>query len=136
MYCAMSLASRGTIVHPGCCLWGHIVISVTPMGRAIAHSENSSPFPNHVPGVLVGHGCRHIGGVRIRPTREYLVRWARPGQEDTWEPIQNLHAQIVNDYEHARQGHAPCEGVSVEQRGGGTEGRVKQGRVEQSMSGT
>eukprot|EP00041_Stephanoeca_diplocostata_P024247 m.608395 g.608395 ORF g.608395 m.608395 type:complete len:305 (-) comp22485_c0_seq1:173-1087(-) len=58
---------------------------------------------------------RHIGGVRIRPTREYLVRWARPGQDDTWEPIQNLHAQIVNDYEHARRGQAPCEAEGAPQ---------------------
>jgi len=36
---------------------------------------------------------------RLRPTKEYLVRWGLVGQEPTWEPIHHLHAQMVNDYE-------------------------------------
>eukprot|EP00038_Savillea_parva_P001437 m.103930 g.103930 ORF g.103930 m.103930 type:complete len:494 (-) comp10502_c0_seq4:31-1512(-) len=49
---------------------------------------------NHTPCPVI-----RIEGARTRMTKEYLVRWGLAGQDSTWEPINNLHAQIVNDYE-------------------------------------
>jgi hypothetical protein len=62
---------------------------------------------NHTPCPIM-----RIEGTRLRPTKEYLVRWGLVGQDSTWEPIHHLHAQIVNDYERQLQLQSEMGGVA------------------------
>lgn len=82
-----------------------IIISGPPPAKTL---RTGLGWFNHTPCPVV-----RIEGSRVRPTKEYLVRWNMIGQDATWEPIHNLHAQLTNDYELQLQQGGMVDGRSA-----------------------